>query len=305
MSKTELFVRKTAGGVFKVINEAVTTGSVFWVDSGSSTAADAGSNGKNPDKPFATLDYAVGKCADNNGDIIYVMPGHAETIATGTALTLDVAGIKVIGLGCGYSMPKFTLSAEASTVNITAANCHVENLWLYSTYTGGLIIGVTVGALADGLVLKDLVLEESANTTEFLIGVNVAAACHHVTIDGLKYYGIAGGSDTSCIVFAGASNFSVVKNCEIYGDFAGAAVDALGAASTYMTFLNNIVHNVDGSAGLLISVESTTTGIMSLNSGYSATNDVSFVGAAMAYFENYTTNALGAHQGRLLPVADS
>jgi len=305
MSKSELFVRLQPGGAYSVVNESITTGNIFFVDSGSATGADVASYGRQPDKPFLTLDFAVGYCTDNNGDVIYLMPGHAETIATVTALTLDKAGVRVLGLGSGYSMPTFTLSAEASTVNITAANCHVENIKLYSTYTGGLTIGITVGALADGLVLKNVIMEESLNTTEFLTGISIAAACNHVTIDGLKYYGIAGGSDVSAIVFAGASNFSIVKNCEIYGDFSGAAIDALGAASILMTFYNNVIHNVDGSAGLLISTEATTTGIMANCSGYSATNDVSFAGAGMAFFECYTTNALGAHQGRLLPVADT
>ena len=37
MAKTELFVRKTSGGVFTVVNESVTTGNIYFVDSGSST----------------------------------------------------------------------------------------------------------------------------------------------------------------------------------------------------------------------------------------------------------------------------
>lgn len=303
MSKTELFVRKYGGGVFSVVNEAMTTGNVWYVDSGAGT--DSTAYGKNPDTPFATLDYAIGKCTASNGDIIFVMPGHAENIVGASTLTLDVAGVKIIGLGSGLSIPKFTYTtAAAATFNITAANCHVENLYLYANYTGGVAAGITVGALADGLVLKNIVMEESANTTEFLIGISIAAACHQVTIDGLQFFGVAGGSDTQCIIFAGASNFSVVKNCVIYGDFSGAAIDALTAASTYMTFEKNLVWNTDTTAALVISVKSDTTGMMAYNYCFAPKNDVCPVGAAMAFVQNYTTNVANKN-GFYLPAVDT
>jgi hypothetical protein len=306
MSKTELFVRKQTGGVYTVASEKSTTGNIFWVDSGATSGgSDATGYGKSPASPFLTLDYAIGNCVADNGDIIYVMAGHAESLTGATSCVLDVNGVQVIGLGCGYSMPKFTLStAAAATISVTAPNCHLENLWLYSTYTGGITAGITAGALADGLVIKNIVMEESANTTEFLIGISVAAACHHVTIDGLQFFGVIGGDNSQCIKFVGASNFSIVRNCLIYGDFSGAAIDALTAASTYMTIENNIVWNIDGSAGLVISVKSDTTGMMAYNNCFANKNNVCPVGAAMAYNQCYTTNA-AAKNGYLLPSADS
>ena len=49
----------------------------------------AGSNG-NPGtyvRPFSTVDYATGRCTASRGDIIMVMPGHAESIASASAIT--------------------------------------------------------------------------------------------------------------------------------------------------------------------------------------------------------------------------
>jgi hypothetical protein len=101
VAKTELFVRQQPGGVFSVVNQAVTTGNIFFVDSGSATGANSVGAGQNPDAPFLTIDYAVGQCTANNGDIIYVMPGHAEVVAAAAGLDLDVAGITIVGLGSG------------------------------------------------------------------------------------------------------------------------------------------------------------------------------------------------------------
>src|SRR5256885_9730538 len=59
--------------------------------------------------PLATLDYAIGLTTANHGDVIYVMPGHTETISTATALALDVAGVQVVGLGHWRLRPTLTL----------------------------------------------------------------------------------------------------------------------------------------------------------------------------------------------------
>jgi hypothetical protein len=305
MSKTELFVRKQTGGMYTLAQKYSTTGNIFWVDSGATSGgADSTNYGKSPASPFLTIDYAIGKCTANNGDIIYVMPGHAETLSGATSLAIDVAGIKIVGMGAGYSIPKLTLSAAASTIAITAENTHLENLWLYDAFTGAVTAGITASAAAGGLVLKNIIMEESASNAVFTLGISVAAAAHHVVIEGLQHYGVAGGAAVSAIKFVGASNFSVIKNCVIYGDFSGAAVDLTTAASTYLTVRDNYVHNVDGSAGLTISAHASTTGMMAYNNTYSAKSNVVPVAAAMAFNENKTTNVLGA-QGFLLPAVDS
>src|SRR3990167_2616461 len=85
----------------------LTTGNVFFVDSGASLAVDDTAHGDSPERPFATLDYAVGQCTASNGDIIYVMPGHAETISADSGVDVDVAGVTIIGVGRGASRPTF------------------------------------------------------------------------------------------------------------------------------------------------------------------------------------------------------
>ena len=48
-------------------------------------------------------------------------------------------------------------------------------------------MGITVGAAADGLVLKDITMEEKSGTFEFLTGVSVTAACHDLLIDNFRF----------------------------------------------------------------------------------------------------------------------
>src|SRR5512138_1472506 len=103
MARTELFSRKQPGGVYTIEGIDKQPGAVFFVHSG--TGTDGAGYGKNPDSPVATLDYAIGLCTASKGDVIYVLPGHAENLTTATSLTMDVAGVKVIGLGWGPLRP--------------------------------------------------------------------------------------------------------------------------------------------------------------------------------------------------------
>ena len=78
--------------------------------------------------PFATVDYAVGKCTASQGDVIYVLPGHTESIAAAGGITCDVAGVSIIGLGNGNLRPTFTWTALASSWLVTAASVTIKNI---------------------------------------------------------------------------------------------------------------------------------------------------------------------------------
>jgi len=218
MSKTELFVRQQPGGMMVVNNEAVTTGEIFWVDSGSGTGGDGTGFGKNPDAPFKTIDYAIGNCTANNGDIIYVMPGHAETITSAGAITCDVAGVSIIGIGEGADRPTitFTSTDNSATFLLTAASVKIKN-----------IVGVCGD---DGLTSAFVV---SAADCELDITWRdpedvEAATCILTTADAsrlkikLKYEGDTGGN--ACVA---PITLIGVTNADITVDFYGKASTAV------------------------------------------------------------------------------
>ena len=121
MSRTALFVNKQSGGMFAVEDMVFSTGSRFFVSSG--TGTDGAGYGRSPDSPVATIDYAVSLCTASKNDVIIVMPGHAETVSAAGGLDLDVAGITIIGVGSGGLQPTVTLdTAAAADVDIDAAN---------------------------------------------------------------------------------------------------------------------------------------------------------------------------------------
>ncbi len=129
-NKTSLFTTHQKGGVVSVVDNSVTTGTIFWVDSGNTTnGGDTTGHGGAPDYPFLTVNYAITQAAANNGDIIYVMPGHTETVPVTTGWALSTAGVTIIGIGYGRARPVITAHASAiDAITVSGANCRIENI---------------------------------------------------------------------------------------------------------------------------------------------------------------------------------
>ena len=107
-------------------------GQVFWLDNSSvvqrESRAGADGNRGTFNSPFATLKVALSQCQQGNGDIIFIAPGHFETISSATALALNVGGVAIIGLGAGSMRPTFSLdTATTANIPIQAANVSVQN----------------------------------------------------------------------------------------------------------------------------------------------------------------------------------
>lgn len=102
-----------------------TFGKYVYVDSNNGSD---GNNGLTSDEPKATVDGAVNVCSANKGDVIIVLPNHAETLSSATALNLDIAGIIIYGLGYGLQRPIFTLdTADTTTIPVSAADIAIYN----------------------------------------------------------------------------------------------------------------------------------------------------------------------------------
>ena len=108
-------------------------GQVYWVgDSAASVLpGHIGSSDGNPGTftaPFSTLDFAIGACTAGRGDIIFIKPGHTETISSATALNFDVSGVAIVGLGIGTARPTFTFdTANTATIPVSADNMSIQN----------------------------------------------------------------------------------------------------------------------------------------------------------------------------------
>lgn len=300
-TRTPLFARKQPGGVFSIVNETMTTGNIFWVHSG--TGSDTTGYGRNPDSPVATIDYAIGLCTVNQGDRIFVMPGHAENITTATAINCDVAGIQIIGIGEGNLIPTVSMTALAGSITVGAANVSLKNLRLVANATDGVTTALTIAAAGDGCTLDGIQCRDTANTKEFLVHVSVATTVTDLAIRNCSLVGLAGGSMTNSILFAGTSNDCVIEDNYIFVDSADDVIDHLAGASVNLVVRRNVIVNADtDAAGYCVRYKSDGTGIAYQNYLAYNKNDAEIsVGAAAWWFENYASNTI-AESGRLDPA---
>lgn len=253
MSKTALFVNKDPGGIFSVEDLALSTGERIFVDDG---GTDAAGYGKNPETPVATLDYAVGLATADQGDIIFVMPGHAEDLGADSAVDIDKAGLTIIGLGFGRNMPTFNATAIAGDFKMAAARTTIKNL----RFTGG--IDATTGILeisaADCAVLDCEYRDVTGQATDVVM---TTAAADRLLIDGWKHFGAAAAGANSAIALVGLDDFEL-RNFYMYGNFAVGAVDVRTTAAVRLNIHDGkiwtanaadigIVDTITGSTGFI------------------------------------------------------
>lgn len=273
---------------------------VFLVHSG--TGSDVPHYGKSYDKPFATLDYAIGRCTASRGNTIYLLPGHAEAEATAASIaTMDVAGVYVVGVGTGTLMPTFSLSDDEATFTMSAADCILSGVRIYST-VADVAVGVTMAATSDGSVVQNCVFRDSADDEELLVGVSVAAAAVGNKILYNDFKTTASGGSANAILSAANTDLQVIGNTA-FGAYSTGAMLTSGVL-TQATIKDNIFVN---SAAIGIALNGTTsTGILARNLlGGTTSMAAALTGEdAMVVFENYVTGDVAA-SGVLDPGVDT
>ena len=281
------------------------TGNVWFVDSGAADGADNVGNGygRSPVKPFLTLDYAIGQCTASNGDVIYLLPGHAENLAAADTVDCDVAGVTIIGLGRGSLIPTFSTTAAAGSITVDAANVTIQNVKLVANFATGTTKGITITANGDGCTLDGVHFRDTAATSEFLIHISVATTVSDLWIKNCTFVTAAGGSLTNAILFAGTSVDAVIEHCYFYVDSADSVIDHATGASTNLYIHHCTIVNVDtGGALYCIQNKSDGTGVVhDCRLGYNKVDAEVSVGAATWWFENYATNTI-AESGLLDPA---
>lgn len=234
----------------------ITSGSYFFVDSTHSTRRDAADHGGSWGKPFATLDFAIGRCAANSGAIIFLAANHAETLdsSVGTDIVFDVAGITVIGIGFGDDRPTFSWADEANaTISVTAADIVLRNIVFdgSSTATDGPDDMFDINAAGFQLLDSEVIFADATEAATLVITGDANA--DRMKILRTRFYGTS--AETGCdsaVTFTSTAEDIEIGWCTFTGDFAEAAIDT-DQAITQINFHDlDIVNYQDDDHGILL-----------------------------------------------------
>lgn len=264
---------------------------------------------------FTTIDAAVGAATADRGDVIYVMPGHAETVSSASALTLDVGGVSIIGLGEGTARPTITLDTAATAdIGVSDDDISIENFIFVADFAD--IANVFEVGAAKNFTVKNCEFKASAADKNFLalVGTNTTDnAADGLTIEGCKW--VEADTATTSMVDVDADLDSLtVRGCYANlgvntSDLPIVAYVATGKDLTNVRIEGNTFIRLNDANPLLADPDTTTA-----NSGVVADNKVRHAdvagellvtaGTTIGFFDNKTTAANDA-SGFLIPAADS
>lgn len=254
------FWRKGTFKILKATNKltigdqsvVVTPGNSFFVDSGSGSDSNAGTSWSTA---LATLDTAIGKCTANNGDTIYIAQGHAEDVESASAITVDVAGINIIGLGRGADRPTFTFkTATTATMVISGASVYIENIICLTALDAVVSPVVISGANVE---LNNVEFQDTSSTVEAERAILTTATADNLKLK-IKHRGFAGDAGVNLIRLVGANNAEIEVNA--YGKYSTSMVELHTTACSNVQ-LFGFVHNdatADGSKTLVDTVTGST-----------------------------------------------
>lgn len=295
------------GAISKIIPHANPQAKVFFVGDSDDTGFQNFVQEFPPDKDGEVRVYGsifdstmLANAKAGRGDVVLVMPGHSENITTDKSL--NVRGLKVIGLGEGDERPKIIYDNAAGSISLDTGGIHFENFRLIASVTA-----VTIGmdVVGDGCVVRRNSLEFDTNADDFAIGIKVTG--DRGIVDDNEILGEDTVGPTHGILLNG-SDFSKVRRNFIMGQFTVAGIRMDSDAGLGGLIEDNKVWNQDTAASIPISIVAAAKPMVVNNR--LATSDSTAGGLSAAapgggrWLENYITDGDSA-SGVLAPAVSS
>lgn len=288
-------------------------GTVLFVDT--VNGVDAG-KGNSASFPFQTLSYALTQIPSTGLGTyatIYVMQGSTITISSATSLLLNVANVRIVGLGANGERPVINYTtANTAAIPVSAANVTVENFRITANF---LSIARAFTVTATGFRLINCSISDTSSILNFLAVINCTGAANTangLTAIGNTWNGLGTTSVTSFIVTANDINNAIIQGNNI-------KLARTATAAVLMTVTAGVLTNLIAVGNSCISEQTADTGGGFINVGGTtstglvannyladlATTDLFMTtSVGVRFFNNYKTGVLGA-SGYLLPAADS
>jgi hypothetical protein len=274
-------------------------GNMYFVHSGTGSVYSAGTD---INHPVATIGDAKDKCTANQGDIIIVLPGHAENIISASELDIDIDGIKIFGIGEGEDRPKITIK--------TATDASIEFAADSTVFKNFIIIG-GIDALTGPMLLKgvgldiDVETRDSTNLIEATYWFLSETTCNHLKLKA-KHIGFTTGSGNTSYINLVGSDYARI-DVDFFGLANTSVVEFTGTASINAV-INAIIYNHGDVTYSKFAVD-TISGTTWLFKGICGENGTSVQGSQDTPIAGLDTSAVAAALAVIdafhdVPVAD-
>ena len=275
----------------------ITPGEIYFVNS---VRGSNDNDGRDVLRPRATWLSAYGKCRANRGDMVILLPGHAETYTTAAAMLLNIAGVTTLALGQGLNRPTFTLSTVVgASIDVTAANNVVASVGrpdsgiiIDTTGVNAIPAGINVQAADFSFVNNRMILATATN--QAVLGMLTTNAANRFLVAGCIFEGTNNAGTTDAIRIVGTDR-TIIKDNIFYGAYGSGvgAIENLTTDCTMCQILRNVIQNFTAANTKAMVFRTASTGQISGNFMQILSGTAPITGAAMSWVgSNYYANAV-------------
>lgn len=288
----------------------ITSGTYFFV---SSLTGNSGNTGKTIAAAKATLQQAIDLCTAAAGDVVVILPGHAETV-TATSVALNKSAVTIVGLGSGAFRPTFTFGAAAATITVSAANVSIQGCRFVANFAD--VVTAFTLSTAVGCKISQNDFLDTSSVLDFLSCVTTGATDN--TADGLEFsfnyvYSLPTTDAAVVSVLSNTLRLNVSSNVvdKAATNDAGHLLTLSSKICGGVRIINNVLTVVGASnaaVGIMFTGSgSTSSGICAYNLVSSLDTTTALIATAstgISFLENYLTGAADK-SGAVWPVADN
>lgn len=299
-SRSGLFYKNTPGGLPIIQDVKVFSGNVFFVDASTLQGGTTAGFGNHPDQALTTWDSSVALCTANQGDTVFILAGHTETISVAGGVTLDVAGISFIGLGHGNSRPTFTFStATTADIEVDSANEYISNMRFIGNIAA---LAAPFDIDAAAFTIEDCDFYVATATTDIDITIITDANADDPVVRRCRFwydYSRAAtavtNASTEVIRLVGAER-AIIEDCYFSGNFSTSVINGITTLSGDISICRNNLYN-DQTADIAgwVDLIAGCTGMIAYNNGFHGfvTNIATVIDpSSCAMIENYVSNVV-------------
>ena len=263
-----------------------------------------------------TLQAALARCRSGQGDIVYMLPGHTENLATADALTNLVAGTQIVSAGRpgASNNPVLNWTAVAATFLLDVADVSIVGMTLNMGGADNVTAPITVTGAGCAITGCHIIAGTSA-ALESATPVTVSTGANDFLFAGNRVTATGGAVTTACVAVGAAVARTTIVGNRFFTTQSSATTGAIAinAACTELDVAWNIIYNaVEDGVGIRLADVACTGMIYNNYAGgvdaggtvANALKCVSFAGSTQITrcFEN-RSNDEGSATGVIAPAA--
>lgn len=280
-----------------------------------STGIQSGDDQSIASRLLTTINAACAECRSGLGDIVYVLPGHTESVTGANFLSNLVAGTRIIGLGDVNrdDTPTLTWTATTSQIAVAVKNVEISGMRLLMD---GAVVVKAMNVTASGFRLTRNFLRWATGASNVAtIAVEIGSGATDCFVAGNLIRGV-GAAVTNGFNLVGAtvpSGFTFVGNNGIAACAAGTGfINVTVAALNILIQENSLYNTTAASTACVLLANVASDGLLIGNSWATtdggtapASSGVIFGAASLVRgVQNFCVTAK-AVSGLLSPVADA